>query len=339
MTGSTSRRRFVGFAETDDTPNIVVDGSPTPATVLTLTHWPGIAQPVGLEADLSAEMAYRYLDRPPQHAPAEVVTNNHFDQDGLVSVHALVEPEIALRHRELLVDVAAAGDFGTYRDRAAARASMTIWAYADAALSPIADELRGLPYPDQCRTLYEATLPLLVQMATEPDRFRRLWAEEDDNLTAGEKAIAAGDVIIDEHPRSDLAVVTIGERQPRRPGHRFGSDRFEEIHPMAIHNATDCLRLLVVHGHHYRFVDRYESWVQYRSRRPVPRVDLQRLADHLTELETGAATWSATPPSALTPSMAPDGDSSLVPDIVIAELTRHLRTSPPAWDPYRPRVS
>lgn len=45
-------------------PNIVVDGSPNAGTVLTLTHWPGIAQPARLGADLSAEMAFRYLGAP-----------------------------------------------------------------------------------------------------------------------------------------------------------------------------------------------------------------------------------------------------------------------------------
>ena len=111
-------------------PNIVVDGSPNEGTVLTLTHWPGYPQPSGYHFDLSAEMAFHYLDEPIEHPTAEVVTNNHFDQDGLVGLHALVEPEPSLANRQLLIDVAAAGDFGTYRDRRAARASMTISAYS-----------------------------------------------------------------------------------------------------------------------------------------------------------------------------------------------------------------
>ena len=32
--------------------------------------------------------------------------------------------------------------------------------------------------------------------------------------------------------------------------------------------------LLVVRGRRYRFTYRYETWVQYRSRRPKARVDL-----------------------------------------------------------------
>jgi hypothetical protein len=330
-----SPRRFLGYADTDDVPNIVVDGSPNHSTVLTLTHWPGIAAPPGLEADLSAEMAYRYLDDPPEHDPAAVVTNNHFDQDGLVAVHALVDPEAALGHRELLTDTAAAGDFGTYRHRAAARASMAIWAYGRPELSPIADALHRLSPAERCRTLYEATLPLLVPMATEPERFRDLWGDEDDRLTASEKALADGSVTVEEHLDVDLALVRIEPQVPPLAGHRFGGDVFEELHPLALHNATGCLRLLLVQGSRYRFVDRYETWVQYRSRRPLPRIDLQPLAERLSELETGAVTWTATPPSSLAPTLAATGDSSLAPPVVVHEITEALRSAAPAWDPYR----
>ena len=38
--------------------------------------------PEALRADLSAEMAFRYLEHPePLHGDATVVSNNHFDQD------------------------------------------------------------------------------------------------------------------------------------------------------------------------------------------------------------------------------------------------------------------
>ena len=133
--------RFGGYASSAAEPNVVVDGSPNESTVLTLTHWPGYPQPPGYHFDLSAEMAFHYLDDPIDHPPAEVATNNHFDQDGLVGLHALIEPELARQHRSLLIDVAAAGDFGTYRDRRAARASMAIATYADAERSPLADRL------------------------------------------------------------------------------------------------------------------------------------------------------------------------------------------------------
>lgn len=154
-------RRFVGDEESRRTPNIVVDGAPNESTVLTLTHWPGQPQPAGLAADTSAEMAFRYLDAPVEHEPAQVVTNNHFDQDGTVGLLALIEPDLALRHRDLLIDVAQAGDFGVYRDRKAARASMALHAFADPERSPVVDQLTGEHEADTA-IVYTAVLPLVV---------------------------------------------------------------------------------------------------------------------------------------------------------------------------------
>jgi hypothetical protein len=279
-------------------------------------------------------MAFHYLDASPAHAPADMVTNNHFDQDGLVSVHALVDPESSLAHRDLLIDVAAAGDFSTYRDRRAARASMALAAYADEDRSPIADQLTG-PYDAQCVLLYETTLPLLVPMVTDSERFRELWAEEDDNLTVSERLIATGEVAIEEVADLDLAVITVPAGESAHGGHRFAHETFATLHPMALHNATGCFRLLLLHGSQYQFVDRYETWVQYRSRRPLQRVDMRPLAEQLTVAESSAATWSAGAPGSLTPTMENEGESTLDADTVRRMVIDHLRTAAAAWDPYQ----
>ena len=73
-------------------PNIVVDGSANDHTLLTLSHWPQSGTPVELKADTSAKIAFNYLDSPRFHVACEAVTNNHFDQDGLVGVYALQPP-------------------------------------------------------------------------------------------------------------------------------------------------------------------------------------------------------------------------------------------------------
>jgi hypothetical protein len=331
-----SRFRYAGYQASETEPNVVVDGSPNEGTVLTLTHWPGYPQPDGYQFDLSAEMAFHYLDAPLDHAPAEIVTNNHFDQDGLVGLHALIEPEQSLHHRELLIDVASAGDFATFRDRRAARASMTIDAYADVERSPIAERLTG-SYDDQCVALYEETIPLLVAMATDNERFRDLWADEDAELAASEQSLQDGTVSIEDIPEIDLAVVTIPEDEHTRRGHRFAGESFDGVHPMALHNATGRLRLLVVHGRRYKFVDRYETWVQYRSRPTLRRVDMRPLAERLTDNERGAAQWTASAPGSLTPIMQVTGASSLDADLVRKMVIAHLTVSPSAWDPYVPK--
>lgn len=307
-----NRFRYADYDDTLDVPNIVVDGSANPATVLTLSHWPGAPTPHELQRDLSAEIAFAYLDHPCRHDPAELVTNNHFDQDGLVSVAALVDPA-ADDHRQLLIDVAAAGDFGTYRDRRAARASMVIARWSDTGWG------------------YRESLPHLLDLARDPEPYRPLWEDEDAHLTESEQAIASGLVTIEERPELDLAIVTVPPGAPDRFGHRFAHETVAGLHPMAIHNATDRLRLIVLAGRRYRYVDRYETWVQFQSRPTLRRVDMRPLADELSERDQ--ARWAAGDPAGLIPELTHSGESTLEPGdfvaAVVARLTGHGITAEP----------
>lgn len=304
--------RYLSYDASAAVPNVVVDGSPNDSTVLLLTHWPGSPQPAGMAADLSAQMAFRYV-RSGADPGAAVVTNNHVDQDGLVSMLAFVDPDAALAHEELLVDVAAAGDFATYRFRSAARACMAIAALADRLEDP-----------------YQELLPLLLPMALDPEPWRDLWADEDAHLTASESALASGDVTITEIADVDLAVVRAGGVDGRAS--RFASNEHLGVHPMAVHNATSCIRILEVHGRSYRYTDRYETWVQYRSRDLLPRRDLRPLAGDLSSLDAAGA-WTATGPGALTPTLTGPDESTLDEQAVVEHLTHHLADSAPAWNP------
>ncbi len=321
--------RYVGYEASRDEPNIVVDGAPNEATVLTLTHWPGFEVEQSLWGDLSAHIVFRYLDRlvaGGESPAATAVTNNHFDQDGLVCIHTLVHPEESLTHRELLIDLAAAGDFATYRDRRAARASMVFSRRA------IGGE--NCTYDEFTDRLYEENLPAVLPVLLDNDRYRDEWADEDAELTRCEAALSDGVVAVEVEEALDLAVFSVPEDFVAGGGHRFGGQHLAGLHPMAVNNAVDQFRLLTVHGRRYHYVDRYETWVQYRTRRPLARIDLGPLAEELTAAETGAVTWNASEPGSLTPELRHDGESSLAPDLVVSLVRRHLASQPPAWDPY-----
>ena len=309
--------RYVEYETSAAEPNVVVDGSPNAGTVLCLTHWPGFrcAEP-SLAADLSAQMALRYVERGMDlHGDAEIATNNHFDQDGLAGVYALLHPEHAMHHRDLLEDIAAAGDFATYRDRRAARISAAI--SATGLLTP------GDPYP--------VGLEHLPRMIDDLDAYRDLWAEDDERLAASERAIDAGDVRIDERPDLDLAIVVVEARVPRTWGHRFTGQRYTGVHPMAVHNATDMSTIALLHGHRFSLTHRYETWVQYQSRSRRRRVALLPLARVLTEVDT--VRWRADAVGALTPTLSHEGESSLTADAFLERAVQHLGSAPPAWDP------
>jgi hypothetical protein len=98
------RHVYVPYAEAARRPNIVVDGASNEGSVLTLSHWPKSGTPWPLKADTSAGIVFNYLDDPAWHRAAPAVTNNHFDEDGLVGLYCLIEPEHALERRALLIE-------------------------------------------------------------------------------------------------------------------------------------------------------------------------------------------------------------------------------------------
>jgi hypothetical protein len=315
---------------------VVVDGSPNEGTVLTLSHWPRMPTPVELRDDLSAQIVFRALAEPHRFDDVDLVTNNHFDQDGLTGIFTLTRPEIATQHRELLIDIARAGDFGTFHSRSAARLAMTMAVLDDDQRSPLPAASLSAPYPQRCADLYEWTLPHMENMLVHPDQWKHLWSDEDAHLQRSLNAIATGQVAISERAAVDLAIVEVPVQWGRRSTHRFTHLWTEAVHPMAVNCSTECLRVALIQGQRYRLELRYESWVMFVSRPVLPRPDLQILAAELTAAEQGGAVWTADRPSALTPklALADDAESSLAPDVFIATVERFLTFAAPAWDPF-----
>ncbi len=322
-----------------DTPNVIVDGSANDTTRLVLSHWPGSPTPREVLDDLSAQIAFRALEFPTWFDGIDVVSNSHFDQDGLCSAYALIDPVAATARRDLVIDVAAAGDFGTFVSRDAARLAFAIAAFEDEETSPLDRATFEGSYPDQCGRLYEAMLPRMTELLDHPDRVRTLWEREDAHLQESLDAIARGEVLIEERPDLDLAIVTVPEEWAERIAHRFTQSRNDAVHPTAVNQSTACLRLLVIHGRTYRLECRYETWVMYVSRPVQARPDLRVLATILNEAETGSSTWRAEAPGSLTPRLTmadAAGDSSITPEACRAIVEQFLATAPAAWDPFHP---
>ena len=328
--------RFVPYHRLDSSPNIIVDGAAAPGTVLTLSHWPKSGTPADLKRDTSAQIVFAYLDAPDRYARADLVSNNHFDEDGLVGIFTLVARATAEKHRDLLMDVASAGDFGVYKRRDAARIAFTLSAWADSSTSPLPQELFAAPYPETAGRLYEHLLELLPRLLTGVGEYREFWEAEDETLSASEELIESGDITFDEQAALDLAVISIPEELRPKTVHRFAQARLSECHPYALHGRTNCTRLLIVQGQHMEFRYRYESWVQLASRRPPARVDLQELARELNEEEASAGRWVFDGVERITPRLHLQGSAktSLSAATVRARLERHLATGAPAWNPY-----
>jgi Family of unknown function (DUF6687) len=304
--------RYVPYHQLNGIPNIIVDGAPSLDTKLTLSHWPSSGTPSALKDDLSAQIVFRYLEQPSFHTSVEAVSNNHFDEDGLISLFTILNPQIARENKDLLIDVAAAGDFGTYKYADAARISFTIAAFSDETRSPLPARTFSRNYMDQTAALYREMLERLPDIISNVQAYRDFWSADEAELKNSEHAIETGLIQIHQTPKIDLAVVFIPEVLPR-------------CHQLALHNATRCFRILLMHGRNYELKYRYETWVEYVSAKTMPRVDLTQLATQLSELEKGNV-WEFDGVNEIVPSLhlLDSSESNVPPEKFVQHVTDFL---------------
>jgi len=319
--------QYIPYDELNDQPNVIVDGAANAYTLMTLSHWPSNHTPHNLKDDLSAQIVFHYLDKPEMHVATDIVSNNHFDQDGLVGIYCLLHPSAAQSQRSLLIDIAAAGDFATYRLRDAARCTFALAAFADPDLSPLDPKIFRERYPTMAARLYEEILPRFPEMVNHTERFQSYWEHEDAMLEESEAMIRNGAIQIQEISELDLAVVTLPESLAGRKVHRFTSNRNAACHPMALHNVIRSFRVLLMQGRSYELQYRYESWVQYISRKPLPRIDLSALAEEFSAMEHGTARWKFDGIDEITPKLALSGteESQIPPETFRCRVEEFLR--------------
>ena len=331
-----SKHKFIPYEQLNSSPNIIVDGAATSGTVLTLSHWPKSGTPAEFRRDTSTEIVYAYLDSPGRRVQAEAVSNNHFDEDGLIGIFALSHLSAAEKYRHLLIDVANAGDFGVYKLRDAARIAFTISAFANAETSPLPKDIFGLPSRQLDARLYEHLIEILPRLISNLSDYKSNWELEDAKLSASEDLIERGEIKIEERPELDVALINIPAGLPAVSVHRFTRVRLTTCHPFAIHNKTKCSRLLIVQGKQIEFQYRYESWVELASRKPPLRVDLKDLADELNAEEESEGRWVFDGVDRITPRLHLEGSpaTTLSAELILKRLQQHLSTGAPAWNPY-----
>jgi len=317
----------------------MADGPGMPGSSIVLSHWPDSGTPWPLKADLSAEIAFAYLEQPEHHVDAEWVTNGHLDVDGFVSVFVLTRPDYAQAHREDLVGVAAAGDFADRCTDRQANACFALGALRDPKVSTLSSASFVGSEVNIAANHYQLLLPLMPTLIDDPERFEPLWREERATVDAAEAAFASGDLRIEDVPDAELAVVYLPADWPGGGVQRGVLQRDTPVHPLVVHRRTNRWRVAYVDParRDYRLIYRFESWVQHISR-GAGRADLRPIARKLTAADPAGGEWIAGGRKTFLAWLhrRDYGPSGLEPEQFVSIVTDGLRGAPITWTPYDP---
>jgi len=123
-----STMRFEYYSDAiADLPKLSVDG--TVDNAIHFSHWKGNETPESVKADTSTETVLNVVAAPNRRdltRNIDLVTNNHFDTDGILSVWTMLTGERALSLRPKLIAAAEAGDFSEFSSVDGVRASIVI---------------------------------------------------------------------------------------------------------------------------------------------------------------------------------------------------------------------
>src|ERR1051325_4709755 len=205
--------RFECYSEAiADVPKLSVDGTVDKA--IHFSHWQGNQTPESVKADTSTETVLNVVAAPNRAEltrSIELITNNHFDTDGLLSVWAMLTGERALPLRAKLISAAEAGDFSEMSSVDGVRASIAIQGSdspIDKSGSPLAAQLAGEPVTDEARS-YVLVLPHVEDVIANTDKYEPLWREQWRRVEAALDSFAKGASRVDEFTDVDLSLVTL----------------------------------------------------------------------------------------------------------------------------------
>ncbi len=270
-------------------PKLSVDG--TVDNAIHFSHWKGNETPQSVKADTSTEIALNLVaapDRDELMQGIDLVTNNHFDTDGVLSVWTMLSGERALELRAKLIAAAEAGDFSELSTKEGVRASIVIQG-SDSPTdvgSPLAQRLAGEPVTDDARA-YELVLPQVERVLTHTNEYESLWCDPWNRIAAALDSFAKGRSRVDEDHEAKVSLVTLAPEIFSSAG--FKPTRHCAPFTAISHHARGEVFLIATPlggGWAYRIDYPYYSWAETVVRPSIRRRDFSSLMERLNETET-----------------------------------------------------
>ena len=280
-----------------DVPKLSVDG--TVGNAIHFSHWKGNETPQSVKADTSTEIALNLVaapDRDKLTQGIDLVTNNHFDTDGVLSVWTVLTGAPALELHDKLIAAAEAGDFSEMSTEDGVRASIVMQGSEspidEDAGSPLARQLAGKSVNDDARA-YELVLPQVAHVLSHTNEYESLWRREWDRIAAALDSFAKGASQVVEDTEARISLVTLAPEIFSSAG--FKPTRHGAPFTAISKNAKGEIFLIATplgQGWAYRLDYPYYSWAETIVRPTIRRRDLSAVIDELNEVEdSSTGSW------------------------------------------------
>ena len=285
--------RFQFYSEAlADVPKLSVDG--TVPNSVHFSHWQGNETPRELKADTSTEIALNLVTSPNRDKLTkniDLVTNNHFDTDGMLSVWTVMTGEEAAKYRDVLIAAAEAGDFSEYSNAEGVRISLAIQGSdqaigEDDAGSPFARMLAEEDVNDDARC-YELIMPELENLLTNINDYEPLWREGWKKIVDALESFDRGSSTVSEFPDSKVSLVTLAPEIFSGDG--FNPTRHSAPYTAISKFAQGALFVIAIPtdgGWFYRIDYPYYSWAETIVRPRIDRRDLTTALQRLNAKES-----------------------------------------------------
>jgi len=277
----------------DDVPKLSVDG--TVDNAIHFSHWQGNETPAELKADTSTEIALNLVAAPNRNELTQgidLVTNNHFDTDGVLSVWTVLAGERALDLRDRLIPAAEAGDFSEFTNEAAVRASIAIQGSdqvtpGEESGSPLALQLAGPGIADDAHS-YELVLPEIEKVLTQTNNYEALWRPAWERIARAIESFERGKSGVTEFSEDGISLITLAPEVFSANG--FNPTRHAAPYTAISRYAKGQLFIITTPLQNewaYRIDYPYYSWAETIVRPRIPRRDFSSVLVELNRMETG----------------------------------------------------
>ena len=283
--------------EIADVAKLSVDG--TVDNSIHFSHWEGNKTPEEVKADTSTEIALNLVTSPNRDQLTQgidLVTNNHFDTDGLLSVWTVITGERAAEYRNVLIAAAEAGDFSEYSTETGMRVSIAIQGSDQAspnndAGSPLARRLAGVEVDDDARA-YDLLLPEVERLITNINDYEDLWRDGWASIATAIESFESGSSQVKEFNENKLSLVTLAPEI--FSGNRFNPTRHAAPYTAISRYARGKLFVIAIPnsgGWFYRIDYPYYSWAETIVRPHVQRRDFTEVLRRLSDSERNPGNW------------------------------------------------